>query len=79
MKTSNENTTNRVNQNEQNFQQNISFTEDLDNSLNNFIGKSYLKAIQMKLNHLNNTICKSINFKKEAFKNHSLCVVIRDL
>ena len=56
MKTSNENTTNRVNQNEQNFQQNISFTEDLDNSLNDFIGKSYLEALQMKLNHLNNTI-----------------------
>jgi hypothetical protein len=56
MRTSNENTTNRVNQNEQNFQQNISFTEDLDNSLNDFIGKSYLEALQMKLNHLNNTI-----------------------
>jgi hypothetical protein len=58
MKTSNEDTTNRVNQNdfEQNFQQNISFTEDLDNSLNNFTGKSYLKAFQMKLNHLHNPI-----------------------
>ena len=59
MKTSNENTTNRVNQNnefEQNFQQNISFTEDLDNSLNDFTVKSYLKAYSNELNHLNNTI-----------------------
>jgi hypothetical protein len=49
MRTSNENTTNRVNQNEQNFQQNISFTEDLDNSLNDFTGKSYLKAFSNEI------------------------------